>query len=211
MKRPLLAFLIFVLSGCAGAYGPPDIPYKRWRVGIGAPRFMEVWVESVDVIDRRGYAYFDIHGGVVAYNDKTPGWYDGGGKMMPVSNVDLPETLFVRWQSLVEPQTYKLRIDIPQWVRDEMLKPQRAFCRADGQWVDNLYRYDISIGMAPGGIAKAWVGGPCLSNIEIGRYQAKVEPLGPSQGETNGQYAWPALEPESAAYIEQHGIPYESW
>ena len=41
--------------------------------------------------------------------------------MKQASNVDLPETLFVRWQSLVEPQTYKLRIDIPQWVRDEML------------------------------------------------------------------------------------------
>ncbi|WP_337058348.1 DUF2931 family protein [Pseudomonas sp. USHLN015] len=210
MKRLLLALFILSLAGCAAGSGRPRLPYDYWYVGIGAPRFMEVWVESVDVIDRRGYAYFDIHGGVVAYNDKTPGWYDGGGKMMPVSNVDLPETLFVRWQSLVEPQTYKLRIDIPQWVRDVMLKPQRAFCRADGEWVDNLYRYDISIGMAPGGIAKAWVGGPCLSNIEIGRYQAKVDTRGPYEGHSNGRYYRPPTG-AAQAYIEQHGIPYESW
>ncbi|OWJ93390.1 hypothetical protein B6S59_16865 [Pseudomonas sp. A46] len=211
MKRLMLALAIVALAGCAAGQGRPRLPYDYWYVGIGAPRYMEVWVESVDVIDRRGLAYFDIHGGVVAYNDKVPGWYEGGGKMMPVSNVDLPETLFVRWQSLVEPQVYKLRIDIPQWVRDEMVKPHRAYCPGRKQWRDNQYRFDISIGMAPGGIAKAWVGGPCLSNIEIGRYQAKIDPRGPSEGKTNGRYAWPSLEPESEAYIKEHGIPYGSW
>lgn len=40
--------------------------------------------------------------------------------------------------------------------------------------------------------------------------QAEIEPKGSSQGKTNGQYALP-LEPESKAYIEQHGIPYGSW
>ncbi|AOE86373.1 DUF2931 family protein [Pseudomonas sp. TCU-HL1] len=209
MKRLLLALATLLVAGCASGYGQPDLPYKRWRVGIGAPRFMEVWVESVDVIDRRGLAYFRIHGGVVAYNDKTPGWYNGGGKMMPVSNVDLPETLFVRWQSLVEPQTYRLRIDIPQWVRDEMVKPQRAYCHGWGKWMDNQYRYDISIGMAPGGIVKAWVGGPCLSNLEIGRYQAKVDPRGPYEGQSGGKYYY--LSDEAKAYVQQHGVPYDSW
>ncbi|AOE86374.1 DUF2931 family protein [Pseudomonas sp. TCU-HL1] len=211
MKRLLLALAILTLAGCAAGQGRTRLPYDYWYVGIGAPRYMEVWVESVDVIDRRGLAYFRIRGGVPAYTNKPVGWHQGGGGMKQVPGVDLPETLFVRWQSLVEPQTYRLRIDIPQWVRDEMVKPQRAFCRADGKWIDNLYRYDISIGMAPGGIAKAWVGGPCLSDLEIGRYQAKVDPRGPSEGKTNGQYAWPSLEPESAAYIKEHGIPYGSW
>ncbi|WP_236206728.1 DUF2931 family protein [Pseudomonas tohonis] len=209
MKRLLLALIILVLAGCAAGSGRPRLPYDYWYVGIGAPRFMEVWVESVDVIDRRGYAYFDIHGGVVAYNDKTPGWYDGGGKMMPVSNVDLPETLFVRWQSLVEPQTYKLRIDIPQWVRDEMLQPQRTYCQGSKSW-ETDYRKIVSIGMAPGGIAKAWVGGPCLSNIEIGRYRAKVDTRGPYEGHSNGRYYRPPTD-AAQAYIKQHGIPYESW
>ncbi|WP_374981239.1 DUF2931 family protein [Pseudomonas solani] len=210
MKRLLLALIILALAGCAAGSGRPRLPYDYWYVGLAAPRFMEVWVESVDVIDRRGLAYFHIHGGVVSYTGNPVGWHNGGGAMKQASNVDLPETLFVRWQSLVEPQTYKLRIDIPQWVRDEMVKPQRAFCRADGEWVDNLYRYDISIGMAPGGIAKAWVGGPCLSNIEIGRYRAKVDTRGPYEGHSNGRYYRPPTG-AAQAYIKQHGIPYESW
>src|SRR5690606_17874645 len=203
---------ILSLAGCATGQGRPRLPYDTWYVGIAAPRFMEVWVESVDVIDRRGYAYFDIHGGVVSYTGDAKGWPARGisGKVMPANKVDLPETLCVRWQSLVEPQTYKLRIDIPQWVRDEMVKPQRTYCQGSKSW-ETDYRKMISIGMAPGGIAKAWLGGPCLSNIEIGRYQAKVDSRGPSQGKTNGQYAWPSLEPESAAYIKEHGIPYGSW
>lgn len=129
--------------------------------------------------------------------------------MKPVGNVDLPETLFVRWQSLVEQQTYKLRIDIPQWVRDEMIKPQRAFCQGRGKWMDNQYRFDISIGMAPGGIAKAWVGGPCLPHIEIGRYQALVDTRGPYEGLSGGKYYY--LSDEAKAYINEHGIPYGSW
>ncbi|WP_348529845.1 DUF2931 family protein [Pseudomonas sp. Pc102] len=62
----------------------------------------------------------------------------------------------------------------------------------------------------PGGIAKAWVGGPCLSNIEIGRYQAKVDTRGPYEGHSNGRYYRPPTG-AAQAYIEQHGIPYESW
>ncbi|WP_242443166.1 DUF2931 family protein [Pseudomonas sp. LFM046] len=166
-------------------------------------------MESVDVIDQRGLAYFRIRGGVPAYTNKPEGWHKGGGGMKQVPNVDLPETLFVRWQSLVEPKTYKLRIDIPQWVRDEMVKPQRAYCPGRKQWRDKQYRFDISIGMAPGGIAKAWVGGPCLSNIEIGRYQAKVDPRGPFEGQSGGKYYY--LSDEAKVYVEQHGIPYGSW
>ena len=48
------------------------------------------------------------------------------GENLP--GIDLPEIIFVRWQSLVEPQTYNVRINIPQWVREEMLKPERAYC-----------------------------------------------------------------------------------
>ncbi|MBO3277357.1 DUF2931 family protein [Pseudomonas schmalbachii] len=210
MKRLAIFLFALVLAGCAIGQGKPRLPYNTWYVGIAAPRFMEVWVESVDVIDRRGLAFERVHGGVVGYTSNPVGWHKGGGAMKPVSGVDLPEIIFVRWQSLVEPQTYNVRIDIPQWVRDEMLKPQRAFCPWDGHWIDNQYRYDISVGMAPGGIAKAWVGGPCLPAKEIGRFQGKVDPRGPYEGLSDGKYYRPPTD-ASKAYIEQHGIPYGSW
>ena len=212
MKRLMLLIgLLFSLSACASGpkpYPPPKLPYNSWYVGLAAPRHMEVWVETVDVLDQRGFAFFDVHGGVAGYTRKPEGWHKGGGKMMPVSNVDLPQRIFLRWQSLVEPQAYKIRIPIPQWVRDEMVKPQRVFCIADKKEV-TLYPNRITLGMAPGGIVKVWVGAGCLGFKEVGRFQAEVEPLGPYRGKSNGEYIH--IEPENKAYIDQHGIPYGTW
>ncbi len=75
----------------------------------------------------------------------------------------------------MEPQTYNVRIDIPEWVREEMLTPHEAYCRFDGKNIID-HRKVISIGLAPGGIAKAWVLGPCLDSIEIGRFVGKINP-----------------------------------
>ncbi|XEG70188.1 DUF2931 family protein [Pseudomonas sp. abacavir_1] len=214
MKNFYFCFLALLLSGCTSGQGRPKLPYDAWYIGIAAPRFMEIWVESVDVVDQRGLAFERVHSGVPSYTGRnTRGWPTRGvtGAIKPIGNVDLPEIIFVRWQSLVEPQTYNVRINIPQWVRDEMVKPQRAFCQWDGKWIDNLYRKTISVGMAPGGIAKVWLGGPCLALKEIGRFQAKIDKRGPDEGKSGGRYAWPELEPESRTYIEKHGIPYGSW
>ncbi|MDH0339621.1 DUF2931 family protein [Metapseudomonas otitidis] len=207
--RLLIALLLLLpLNGCAG--NAPRLPYPTWYIGVGAPRHMEVWVESIDVVDRRNLAYERVYGGVASYGAKTAGWWQGGNGSKPVNNVDLPNLIFVRWQSLVEPQVYKLRITIPQWVREEMVKPQRTVCAHSTEEVTR-FRDSISIGLAPGGIVKVWVGGPCLKGKEIGRFVGVVEPRGPSRGQTGGKYAWPELEPASKAYIEQHGIPYDSW
>lgn len=78
-------------------------------------------MESVDVLDRRGFAYFHVAGGVAGYTRKIKGWHKGGGANMPINNVDLPDRIYLRWQSLAEPQIYMINIPIPQWVRDEMV------------------------------------------------------------------------------------------
>ena len=212
LKRlTVLVALLFSLCACASgpkSPAPPKLPYSSWYVGLAAPRFMEVWVETVDVLDQRGLAFFHVSGGVASYTRKPEGWHKGGGSMMPVSNVDLPERIFLRWQSLVEPQAYKIRIPIPQWVRDEMVKPERVFCEADQEDV-TLYRNRITLGMAPGGIVKVWVGAGCLGFKEVGRFQAEIEPLGPHRN-GNGIY-YRAPKPEAQAYIDQYGIPYGTW
>jgi hypothetical protein len=169
---------------------------------------MEVWVESVDVLDQRGLAFFHVFGGVASYTGEVRGWHKGGGATKPINNVDLPEKIYLRWQSLVEPQAYTIGIQIPQWVRDEMVKPHTVYCRWDRKVV-TLYRKTLSLGMAPGGIVKVWVGTGCLEHLEVGRFQAKVHPLGPYQGKSKGKYV--PLEPENKAYIEKYGVPYGSW
>ena len=155
-----------------------------------------------------GIRLFNVHAGVAGYTRKPEGWHKGTSGGKPINNVDLPDQLLLRWQSLVEPQAYKISIRIPQWVRDEMVRPERVYCRGSKEWIDD-YRFAITLGMAPGGIVKVWAGGPCLGFKEVGRYQAKVEPLGPYRGASKGKYI--PLEPENKAYIDQHGIPYGSW
>jgi hypothetical protein len=212
MKRLILLMaLLFSLSACASGprqSSPPKLPYPAWYVGFVAPKHMEVWVESVDVIDQRGSGFIDVHGGVASYAGKTVGWPEGGGGGKPVNNVDLPDWVFLRWQSLVDPQAYKIGIRIPQWVRDEMVKPHDVFCNFD-QKVVTLYRDTISLGMAPGGIVKVWLGSGCLKHIEIGRYQAVIEPLGPNQ-DGRGLY-YRAPNPKAQDWIDKNGIPYGTW
>lgn len=208
MKRLLLCLFAIMLSGCATGQGRPDLPYDYWYVGLTAPGYMEVWVEGVDVVDQRGLAFEHVHGGTVSYSNKTAGWHMGGGKMKQVPGVDLPEIIFVRWQSLVEPQTYNVRIDIPQWVRDEMAKPQRVYCKSEKSW-ETLYMDNISIGMAPGGIAKVWLGNGCSDYKEIGRFVGEIKKSGPYNGKSGGKHR--PLTEEAKTYIEQHDIPYGSW
>ncbi|MFY1667267.1 DUF2931 family protein [Pseudomonas sp. Pseu.R1] len=212
MKR-LMLLVGLLISLCACASGPqpippPKLPYYAWYVGLAAPKHMEVWVETVDVIDQRGLPFFHVTGGVASYTGSAKGWHNGVSGGMPINNVDLPERLFLRWQSLVEPQAYKLRIHIPQWVRDEMVKPERVYCQGAKEWIDD-YRKVISLGMAPGGIIKVWLGGPCLAFKEIGRYQAEIETRGPYLNNKGEYYRAPT--PEAKAWIEKNGIPYGIW
>ena len=212
MRRLIgLASLLLSLAACAS--GPrlppiPKLPYPAWNIGFAAPKHMEVWVETVDVLDQRGLAFFRVHGGVASYTGKAEGWHHGASGGKPISNVDLPDQIFLRWQSLVEPQAYKIKIKIPQWVRDEMIKPRRVLCQWNQQW-KNDFRKMITLGMAPGGTVKVWLGGPCLDFTEVGRFIAEIEPLGPYRGASKGKYI--PLEPENKAYVERHGIPYGSW
>ena len=211
MRTFLLACALLLLGGCATSQGQPELPYRAWFVGVGAPKHMEVWVESVDVIDRRGLAYSEVYSGIVSYTGSSSGWPDrvSGGKGKNLPGIDLPEIIFVRWQSLVEPQTYNVRINIPEWVREEMLKPHGPYCLGEKRVVEGMHRKVITIGLAPGGIAKAWVGGPCLETIEIGRFEAAISKVGPYGGTSNGEHR--PLSDKAKAYIEQHGVPYGSW
>ncbi|GAA6131385.1 DUF2931 family protein [Halopseudomonas sabulinigri] len=214
--------LLIALNACSSAdklqtSAAPELPYRTWEIGLFAPNYMEVWVESVDVVDRRGLTYEHVHGGTSSITNPSgnrgnpAGWPQrpGAGKSMPMTGVDLPEHILVRWQSLAEPQTYIARIDVPDWVRYEMVRPHEAYCRFDGKNIQD-YRKVVTFGLAPGGIVKAWLIGDCSEPMEIGRFEGVIDPNGPYEGKSGGNYYRPPSE-HAQHYLDTHEIPYNSW
>ncbi|MFU2330609.1 DUF2931 family protein [Pseudomonas sp. NFX98] len=210
----LLFGLVFTGSAQTHAQSSYD---ETWSLGFGAPDYMEVWIETADVVDVRERLFRRAGSGIASVftpsdnKGKPAGWpkSPGRGAGRDVTGADLPRLIYVRWQSLAEPQTYEAYIVISESAREIMRTPKKAFCRADAKWITD-YRNDIGIGLAPGGIAKVWLGGPCLKSVEIARVEGTINKKGPSQGKNEGRYALP-LSPESQAYIEKFGIPYGSW
>ncbi|WP_268798166.1 DUF2931 family protein [Pseudomonas huanghezhanensis] len=214
--RLFKAALILLLGGVGSGYGS-ELPYDSWRLGFFAPNYMEVWIETADVVDINDRWFKRAGSGVVSL--QTPpnlkgnprGWpkKPGAGAGKQVTGADLPRFVYVRWQSLAEPQTYFAYVEIPEATRAAMIKGEKTYCRGTGKWITD-YRDNLAMGLAPGGVVKTWIKGSCLHAIEVSRVQGKVVKEGPSLGKNNGRYALP-LEPESKAYIDKFGIPYGSW
>ncbi|RMT32823.1 DUF2931 family protein [Pseudomonas syringae] len=210
-----ITFVVFLLSGCTFA-NSQSMPYKAWRLGFSAPAYMEVWIETADVVDIQDQVYPRAMSGIAAMqeppnNTGDPrGWPKRAswGKGKYVTGADLPKQIYVRWQSLVEPQTYQMVIKIPEATRELMRKEEKAFCSFGGEWITG-YRKAIGIRLAPGGIAKVWVTGPCMTPIEVATVKAVIDPRGPYEGKSGGEYDPPS--DVSKAYVEKFGVPYDSW
>lgn len=215
-------FLIVFLHGYALA-APTSLPYDAWSLDFFAPDYMDVWIETADVVDINRRLFRGAGSGIPAmgypralskgvpkeFRGKPAGWRDHvGGKGRYVMGADLPRLVYVRWQSIAEPQTYEAYIEVPESARKTMLKRESVFCRADDKWIFD-YRNLLVIGLAPGGIAKVWLAGPCLKSTEVTRVQGTINPEGPYRGMSNGEYY--DFEEESKAYVEKFGIPFGSW
>ena len=210
-----IAIACILLSGCTFVKSE-SLPYNAWRLGFSAPNYMEVRIETADVIDVQGQVYRRAMSGTAAIqtppnNGGDPkGWPEnpGWGKGKYVTGADLPKKIYVRWQSLVEPQTYKMVIEIPESTRELMRREEKVFCAFDGKFITD-YREALVVNLAPGGIAKVWVLGPCLPPIEVTTVKAEIDPRGPYEGKSGGKYD--SLTDVSKAYVEKFGVPYDSW
>ncbi|MDR6610104.1 DUF2931 family protein [Pseudomonas synxantha] len=222
LQATAISLLALVLTGCALAERR-SLPYDAWTLAFFAPDYMDVWIETADAIDINDNLFRHAGSGIPAmayprafskgvptvFKGNPAGWSkDPGGKGKRVLGAELPRLVYVRWQSLVEPQTYEAYIEIPESARAIMRKGERAYCGADGKWITD-YRKLLVVGLAPGGIAKVWLAGPCLHAIEVTRVQGTINPEGPYRGQTGGEYYF--LSDESKAYIDKFGIPYGSW
>ncbi|MEH3021861.1 MAG: DUF2931 family protein [Pseudomonas oryzihabitans] len=215
MRRWLLGLVLpFCLAGCPSR-AATELPYDAWFLGFLAPNYMQVWLERASISDVNGRLFPNAMGGVVAMgepadlSDTAVGWPEriGSGKGIYMTGMDLPYVVSLRWQSLVEPQTYHALFTMPDWARKKMVERIPGQCPSG---YDFDYRESLTIGLAPGGIVKVWIRGPCLDPIEVMTLQAEIEPKGPYQGQMKGQYALPLTE-VTQAYIAKYGVPYGSW
>ncbi|QQX61339.1 DUF2931 family protein [Pseudomonas chlororaphis] len=209
---------VLLLSGChadplSGKNDPKD-PW--WQLGFIEPFYMKVWVEDSAVEDINGQLFPHTGGGSTAGGDLgydkewARGWGDTvGGSGWSVVGANLPKRIYVRWQSIVEQQTYRAWVSIPEEARKIMVTSTNRRCPETPHQTAR-FMASVYIGLAPGGIVQVWVRDECRNTIKVARAQAEVEPLGPSQGKTNGRYAYQISE-GSKRYIEKYGIPYGSW
>ncbi|GHH59403.1 DUF2931 family protein [[Pseudomonas] boreopolis] len=208
-KWAFLLITTWLLAGCATAPAQAKLPYEAWRLGFLAPPYMEAWTEDAVIEDVRGRVFTRYDSGTVAigYSGDPAGWpktYSiGAGRH--VIGADLPKRIYVRWQSLVEPQTYRITLEIPESVRKLMMT------KADSLAVPGRYDYQnaVVIGLAPGGWVKVWVRNPGGEGVEVLCQHAEIEPKGPDQGKYEGRYV--TLPAKAKEYISRNPIPYDSW
>ncbi|MDC7831867.1 MULTISPECIES: DUF2931 family protein [Pseudomonas] len=215
MSRWLLSIVLLLgLAGCQSD-AANKLPYDAWYLGFLAPNYMEVWLEQANIGDNSGRIFPNAMGGVVAMGEPASlsatarGWPKriGSGAGRTLTGLDLPYVVSLRWQSMVEPQTYHALFTIPDWAREKMVERLPAECPVSGRTSD--YRKDLTIGLAPGGVVKVWIMGPCLDPIEVLTLQAEIEPKGPYGGKSNGKYR--PLSPVVKRYVDKYGVPYGSW
>ncbi|CAI8820795.1 DUF2931 family protein [Pseudomonas sp. IT-P74] len=215
MKKWMTLTGLLFLGGCQAtdplsAEHDPHSPW--WSIDFQGPSYMLGWVENSTAEDINGKFFNNHMGGVIGTDtalegsEAARGWHRAGGNVRPVTGAALPKRIFVRWQSVVEPQTYKVWVDIPEQAREIM---RTSISRRCPDTLRSPYRASLTLGLAPGGVVQVWVRDSCHDAIKVARAQAEVEPLGPHLGKSNGHY-YPQSE-KSKRYIERYGIPYGSW
>lgn len=215
MNRAWLLWMGLVILLCVAACAPPEthLPYEAWRLGFLAPQNMDVWTEDATVEDVRGRVFHDYQSGTVSmgYNPDTASWGSsiGWGAGRYVTDAALPKRIYVRWQSLVEPQTYSVTLDISEQARQQMLLQAPSVMNAPGMAHDLEYYKAVAIGLAPGGIVRVWVTGPGLQAIPMMCVKAQIEPKGPDQGQYGGRYV--TMNGKNKLFLENHPIPYGTW
>ncbi|WP_159815174.1 DUF2931 family protein [Pseudomonas sp. 18058] len=121
MKPFLILLCALWVTGCQpidplSAKNDPKSPW--WELGFTEPRYMKVWVEDTSVEDIKGRTFLHTGGGSASGGqpedgtESARGWHGLGSSAKAVVGADLPKRIFVRWQSIVEPQTYRAWIDI---------------------------------------------------------------------------------------------------
>ncbi|RON43685.1 DUF2931 family protein [Pseudomonas frederiksbergensis] len=209
-----LGMLLVIACQATDSQSKSELTRKWWSLSFNEPNYMKVWVEDSTVEDINGKLFPRRGGGRAAGSEpedgteSARGWGEITGGVREVVGADLPKRIYVRWQSVVEPQTYRVWIDIPEEARKIMRESMSESCPTTPDEPAGTVSL-VYVGLAPGGIAQVWVSDKCMKAVKVARAQAEIEPLGPHLGKSGGNY-YPQSE-KSKRYVERFGIPYGSW
>ena len=219
VKRTLWILLgALLLSGCqtsGQSWGHSDPDALPWEIGFVTPYSMEGWVEDSATVDVDGNLYRRIGSGWATGGrkngaDGARGWPRAGGSgYQNVRDAKLPVRIYVRWQSVVEPQTYQGWIEIPESARQVMRESLTKDCPEYPEIKEFRRGVPVRFGLAPGGVVQVWVEDECMNLLKVARGRAEIEPKGPDLGLSGGSY-FPQSQ-ASKRYVEKYGIPYGSW
>ncbi|MGO1502307.1 MAG: DUF2931 family protein [Marinobacter sp.] len=189
----------FLLSGCSIAGTPEWDQPVMYRLKITTPRHYDVWIKSLE-LEASGERAWWWPGGITTCCWKSPG-LSGGPQLEP-----MPDYIYISWFSLAEQQSYARLIHIPdpEALRERMKQP--APVHKIGK-LYNLPRYNLVLGLAPGGTVVMWIMSKAETAIEVGRYKAV-----PFEDEKNDYSIWVEdYLKEHGEYLNQHGLQLDRW
>lgn len=190
--------VLLLLGGCSEPTESDDSWKENRGIGVVAPEHYDVWVDkffiesfSEDIGWRRPF-------GIVSCCWKHP-----------ISRAQwqaTPELILIRWFSFAEQQSYEtvIKLESPEEISEKM-KESAPFERY-GEMVDRP-RYNLVLGLAPGGTVVMWIMNSEENAIEVGRYESrKIETHPEHYTEITERYMR-----DSGEYIREHGVPLEGW
>ncbi len=226
ITKLVLLFSLVLLSGCqlimcstmVNCFDPlgrapvtPDIAY----IQVTTPNYMDAHLHVIEqqFTHGRGITYFNkiIKKHIVGYS--ASGWAPPDPlqtkSVIPrlVGLENLPNKLKVEWTSLAENKTYRASINLHLGSRRKIRQKVETTCKKFDKPL--LARRNlITLQIAPGGRAKAWLSGTCLNAIEI----ATVKGIAVEKNAYFSNDALNSYDPTPMRkYIQMHGIAFESW
>jgi len=203
IKCWMIIICILALVGCSEpteSEGPRHGPNSTFRnINVVAPKHYDVWVDKFFVESLSEDIGWRAPIGIVSCCWKKPHGASADWQTMP-------EVFLIRWFSFAEQQSYEalIRLKNPDQI-EERMKEVAPFERF-GEVVERP-RYNLVLGLAPGGTVVAWIMNRGENAIEVGRYKAR-----PYENKESDYTQWvnEYLEREGD-YLEENGVKLNGW
>ncbi|MBE8598234.1 DUF2931 family protein [Xenorhabdus sp. BG5] len=191
------------------------LPYDKWKFQFITPEYFYASISFVQFLDEDNYIVqkFMPDGADPDYNSVNSWSNKLGGGTSGIKNHGeaLPQALLVCWDSVVDKKTYQTKFIFTSDVRKLMREPSA------GHSVKNrvFYRDTLFIGLAPGGITRAWLRGYDKNNgdnILVAKGESvSGDNMTICRDKTNHPDGYGEYSEEIKSFIKEKKHPYGEW